>query len=245
MKKKEIFVDVSPEKMQIRNYDPYLTVASTQVGWGDSKNDYLIVPKNEYRAFLKNKLKLSQYKCNALIKVYIDLDMIKEDKDYYYFYPARTRFISLTIPTAVYFLDNLSDFVFKVYCWLLDKYELHLKYYKNGENFFFSKIQLLEGIGYTKGTKVWAQTINALNTLEELGFIKYNHEAVGKPGKHGTYLELYWVNKYGSVQVKANKDLIKEFEGQELDDETKLRAITWNKKELEAIESGKKIYSLN
>ena len=83
MKKKEIFVDVSPEKMQIRNYDPYLTVASTQVGWGDSKNDYLIVPKNEYRAFLKNKLKLSQYKCNALIKVYIDLDMIKEDKDYY------------------------------------------------------------------------------------------------------------------------------------------------------------------
>jgi hypothetical protein len=32
MKKKEIFVDVSPEKMQIRNYDPYLTVASTQVG---------------------------------------------------------------------------------------------------------------------------------------------------------------------------------------------------------------------
>jgi hypothetical protein len=30
--KKEIFVDVSPDKMQIRNYDPYLTVASTQVG---------------------------------------------------------------------------------------------------------------------------------------------------------------------------------------------------------------------
>ena len=116
MAKKEIFVDVSPDKMQIRNYDPYLTVASTQVGWGNSENNYLIVPKNEYRAFLKKKLKLSQYKCNALIKVYIDLGMVKEDKDHYYFYPAKTRFISLTIPTAVYFLDNISDFVFKVYC---------------------------------------------------------------------------------------------------------------------------------
>ena len=32
MAKEEVFVDVSPDKMQIRNYDPYLTVASTQVG---------------------------------------------------------------------------------------------------------------------------------------------------------------------------------------------------------------------
>lgn len=244
MAKEEVFVDVSPDKMQIRNYDPYLTVASTQVGWGNSENNYLVVPKNEYRAFLKKKLKLSQYKCNALIKVYIDLGMIKEDKEYYYFYPARTRFISLTIPTAVYFLDNLSDFVFKVYCWLLDKYELHLKYYKNGENFFFSKIQIIEGIGYTKNTKTWAQIVNALNTLEELGFISYNHEAVGRPGKHGTYLELYWVNKYGKVQIKANKDLIKEFSNQNLDDETKLRAITWNEKELKALEQGKTLYAL-
>ena len=245
MAKEEIFVDVSPDKMQIRNYDPYLTIASTRVGWGDSDNDYLIVPKTEYRAFLKKKLKLSQYKCNALIKVYIDLGMIKEDKDYYYFYPARTRFISLTIPTAVYFLDNISDFVFKVYCWLLDKYELHLKYYKNGENFFFSKVQLLEGIGYSKNTKTWAQAINALNTLEELGFISYNHVAVGRPGKHGTYLELYWVNKYGKVQIKASEDLIKEFEGQTLDDETKLRSIAWNQKELNAIKQGKTLYALN
>ena len=32
MSKNEVFIDVSPEKMQIRNYDPYLTVASVNVG---------------------------------------------------------------------------------------------------------------------------------------------------------------------------------------------------------------------
>jgi hypothetical protein len=128
---------------------------------------------------------------------------------------------------------------------LLDKYELHLKYYKNGENYFFSKVQLLEGIGYSKNTKTWAQAINALNTLEELGFISYNHTAVGRPGKHGTYLELYWVNKYGKVQIKASEDLIKEFEGQALDDETKMRSIAWNQKELNAIKQGKTLYALN
>ena len=244
MGNKEIFLDVSPDKMQIRNYDLNLAVASTQVGWGDSENDYMMVPKTEYKAFLKQKLKLSQYKCKTLIDVYIDLGMIKEDKDYYYFYPARTRFISLTIPTAVYFLDNLSSFVFKVYCWLLDKYELHLKYYKNGENFFFSKVQIIEGIGYTKNTKTWAQIVNALNTLEELGFISYNHEAVGRPGKHGTYLELYWVNKYGKVQVKASKDLMKEFAGTVVDDDTKVRGLTWSEQELKAIESGKRLIPL-
>lgn len=244
MSKNEVFIDVSPEKMQIRNYDPYLTVASVNVGWGDNSKNCLVVYKNEYRAFLKKKLKLSQYKCNTLIKIYIDLGMIKEDSEHYYFYPSRTRFISLTLPTAVYFLDNISDFVFKIYCWLLDKYELHKKYYKNGENFFFSKVQLLEGVGYSKGSKVWAQVINALNTLEELGFIAYSHTPVGRPGKHGVYLELYWVSKYGNVQVKATEDLMKEFEGEELDDETKMRAITWDEKELKAIQAGQKIYQL-
>ena len=33
--------------------------------------------------------------------------------------------------------------------------------------------------------------MEALNTLEQLGYINYNHEKVGRPGHHGLYHELY------------------------------------------------------
>ena len=45
--------------------------------------------------------------------------------------------------------------------------------------------------------------------LEKLDYIHYNHQYVGRPGKHGLYLELYKVNKYGNAQIKSAKETIK------------------------------------
>lgn len=47
--------------------------------------------------------------------------------------------------------------------------------------------------------------------LEKLGYIQYNHQYIGRPGKHGLYLELYQVNKYGSTQIRSAKETIRDF----------------------------------
>lgn len=238
MDKEEVFIKVADEAMSIRNYNPSLSVVASQVGY--IKNTYRIIKKTEYKTLLRAKLKLSKYKVDKLIQVYIDLNLITEEGEYYKFNPIQKSFIKLTLPTALYFLDNLSDYVFKVYCWFLNKYEIHLKKYYNGDNFFFSIKQIIEGIGYSKTSTSWSRMMEALNTLEQLGYISYNHEKVGRPGHHGLYHELYWVKKYGKAQIKATEDLIEHY-AEEVTEDMIPRLVVNNKNQLEQLEKHNKL----
>ena len=237
-KEEEVFIKVSEEAMSIRNYNPSLSVVASQAGY--IKNTYRIIRKTEYKSLLRTKLKLSRYKVDKLIQVYIDLNLISEEGEYYKFNPIQKSFIKLTLPTALYFLDNLSDYVFKVYCWFLNKYEIHLKKYYNGDNFFFSITQVIEGIGYSKTSTSWSRMMEALNTLEQLGYISYNHEKVGRPGHHGLYHELYWVKKYGKAQIKATEDLIEQY-AEEITEDMVPRLVAGNKEQLKQIEQHNKL----
>lgn len=238
MDKEEVFIKVADETMSVRNYNPSLSVVASQVGY--IKNTYRIIKKTEYKALLRTKLKLSRYKVDKLIQVYIDLDLITEEGEYYKFNPIQKNFIKLTLPTALYFLDNLSDYVFKVYCWFLNKYEIHLKRYYNSDNFFFSIKQIIEGIGYSKTSTSWSRMMEALNTLEQLGYISYNHNKVGRPGHHGLYHELYWVKKYGKAQIKATEDLIEHY-AEEVTEDMLPRLIATDKVQLKRLEQSNKI----
>ncbi len=237
-KEEEVFIKVSEEAMSIRNYNPSLSVVASQAGY--IKNTYRIIRKTEYKSLLRTKLKLSRYKVDKLIQVYIDLNLISEEGEYYKFNPIQKSFIKLTLPTALYFLDNLSDYVFKVYCWFLNKYEIHLKKYYNDDNFFFSVKQVIEGIGYSKTSTSWSRMMEALNTLEQLGYISYNHEKVGRPGHHGLYHELYWVKKYGKAQIKATEDLIEQY-AEEITEDMVPRLVAGNKEQLKQIEQHNKL----
>lgn len=237
-KEEEVFIKVSDEAMSIRNYNPSLSVVASQAGY--IKNTYRIIRKTEYKSLLRTKLKLSRYKVDKLIQVYIDLNLISEEGEYYKFNPIQKSFIKLTLPTALYFLDNLSDYVFKVYCWFLNKYEIHLKKYYNSDNFFFSIKQVIEGIGYSKTSTSWSRMMEALNTLEQLGYISYNHEKVGRPGHHGLYHELYWVKKYGKAQIKATEDLIEQY-AEEITEDIVPRLVAGSKEQLKQIEEHNKL----
>ena len=95
-----------------------------------------------------------------------------------------------------------------MYCWLLQKYNLHIEYHYV-ENYFFNKKELLNSIGYSESAVNRTKLSEALDILENEGFIRYNHEYVGRPGKHGLYWELLEVKKFGETQVKSKKEEIK------------------------------------
>ena len=180
------------------------------MGYIDTEVQCRIVPKGEYRSFLRDRFSLTKYKIDTLIDTYKMLGLVKEEKGNYLFFPVRKNFVSLNLSTTLFFLNHLSPFCFKTYCWLLNKYDLHNAYFRHGENYFFNLKELLEGIGYSYNNRELRDRLKeALCILEKLGYIEYNHEYVGRPGHHGLYLELYKVYKYGKTQIKANKEVVK------------------------------------
>ena len=206
-----MLLDVSSDKMKNQNYNLYLTIIANTMGYVDKDKQYRIVPKIEVRAYLRDSLKLTKYKIKTLLDTYKILGLMDEEGSNFIFYPIKKNFVSLSFSTTMYFLDFFSDFIFKVYCWLLNKYDLHCAYFKGKENYYFNKKELLESIGYSNSTPNRHKLDDALILLEKLGYIQYNHQYIGRPGKHGLYLELYQVNKYGNTQIKSAKETIKDF----------------------------------
>lgn len=137
------------------------------------------------------------------------LGTIVEDGDNYIISKIQDNFVKLTIPTAQFCIENLSEFSMKVYCYLLNKQQIHDKYHYK-ENYFFSKSELLRAVGYSRGSKTELKLEQALVLLEQLDLISYNHTLVGRPGVHGLYSELYKVNQYSNVQKKAANNFIGE-----------------------------------
>ena len=204
MKVQEMSLSVSKERMQDKNYFLLPIVLSNTMGYADREKGR-IVSKNEFKTTLKKYLKLSNYKFKTLIETFEALGIMKEEGSNYIFNLVQTNFVKLSFSTALYFLDYYSDFIFKIYCWLLQKYNLHVEYHYR-ENYFFNKKELLLGIGYSDSTVNRTKLSEALDILEKEGFIRYNHQYVGRPGKHGLYWELLEVKRFGETQVQSKKE---------------------------------------
>ena len=207
VKEDYIMLDVHPEAMKEKNYNLRGVALSNFLGTVNPATNQRAIDKQEFLSQLKQMLKLTKYKCKIIVQTFIDLNIIEEDDKYYYFNPVSSNFLKLVVPTAKYCINNLSDFCFKVYCYMLNKYNIHVAY-RHLENYFFSYKELLNDIGYSNSTVNMNMLQQALTTLEELGFIEYEHIAQGRPGKHGTYHELYSVNQIAPVQIKAAKNYI-------------------------------------
>ncbi len=206
-KEEYIMLDIHPDNMKEKNYNLRGMALSNFLGTVDLATNQRIIEKSEFIGQLKQILKLTKYKCKVIVQTFLDLNIIEEDNKYYYINPVSSNFLKLVVPTARYCINNLSDFCFKVYCYMLNKYNIHMAY-RHYENYFFSFKEVLNDLGYSNYASNMNMLQQALTTLEELGFIEYEHEAKGRPGKHGTYHELYTVNQIAPVQVKAAKNYV-------------------------------------
>ena len=112
----KVLVAVDKEKMKRRKYEPVLTAAASTMGYIDTEVQCRIVPKGEYRSFLRDRFSLTKYKIDTLIDTYKMLGLVKEEKGNYLFFPVRKNFVSLNLSTTLFFLNHLSPFCFKTYC---------------------------------------------------------------------------------------------------------------------------------
>jgi len=181
------------ENLKDKNYSMSALVLANDLGYVDKdaeNNTYRVISESEFLATLREKMGLSAYKAKKVEEAFIEIGVfIKKDKEIY-ISAVESNFLRLFIPTAKYCIDNLSDYVFKLYCLLLNIDCKHrARHYE--EYYCFSDKELNEKLGYTDNNA--GRKLNeALNTLETLGLIKYNHVYHYKSdGAHGLYRELY------------------------------------------------------
>ena len=211
MEDQEVFISVQEDNMKQKNYYPSIVVLANQLGKIE-QNGGRIINKTELRNHMASTLNLSRYKCNSIIDVFLDLKLNEQgqNKDELYLLPVKQSFLKMLGSTAKYCINNLNILDFKIYCYLYNKYNIH-KFYNHIENYYFSEKEIRQACGYnTNNANVINQFKQALITLEKLGLIDYNHKNVGRPGKHGTYHELYAVYDYSPVQKEALQETIDE-----------------------------------
>lgn len=195
MDKEEISLSMKEEYLAEKKVD-YVGYAATKfVGYGDKRKAIRVFDKSDFITFLRDEVgmkKTKAYDCFAALE---DINLIHKDNNGQYVVDKETEpFLKLYKDTVRYFFDHYRPIHFKVYCYLLNKYNIHQRY-NHKENYFFSCAELLRAIGYNdrkfNNTKLMNEV---LIDLENNHFISYNHETVGRAGKHGRYKELYWVN---------------------------------------------------
>lgn len=196
-KKEEIFLSVKNEYLADKKVD-YVGYAATKfVGHGsdDKQNPQRVFTKPEFINFLRSEIGMKKTKAYDCFTALVDINLIQPQDDGEYIVDRETApFLKLYKDTVRYFFDHYKPIHFKVYCYLLNKYNIH-QVYKHKENYFFSCAELLRVVGYNDRKFNNIKLMNeVLIDLENNHFISYNHETVGRPGKHGKYKELYWVN---------------------------------------------------
>lgn len=207
-----VLISVSKEHMSNKNYEPSVVVLANELGYVDEENQHRCISRAQLIAQMKSVLKLSKYKCGIILDVFVESGLIKQGdtKDELYLNLIQHSFLKLLMTTARYCLEHLSNNEFKIYCYLFNKYNMHI-YYQHTENYFFSEKEVAEAIGYKGRNPNTVRMIKeSLLTLRELGLIDYDLESIGRPGKHGTYHELYCVRDYSPVQTEALQQTIDE-----------------------------------
>lgn len=195
MDKEEISLSMKEEYLAEKKVD-YVGYAATKfVGYGDKRKAIRVFDKSDFITFLRDEVGMKKTKAYDCFTALEDINLIHKNDNGQYVVDKETEpFLKLYKDTVRYFFDHYRPIHFKVYCYLLNKYNIHQRY-NHKENYFFSCAELLRAIGYNdrkfNNTKLMNEV---LIDLENNHFISYNHETVGRAGKHGRYKELYWVN---------------------------------------------------
>ncbi len=206
-----ILVSVAEDHMQIRNYEP--GVAALASTFGRVEDDRRIINRTELTDNMKKLFGLSKYKCKQIIDVLLETGLFEQGESVNELYVVQltTNFLKMFVTTVRFCCEHLSTFTFKVYCYLFNKYNMHI-YYQYNDNYFFSEKEILESIGYSRNVNIRRRLKESLKILKKLGLIEYSEEAAGRPGKHGVYHELYAVYNYSPIQKNALQELVDEGE---------------------------------
>lgn len=196
---------LSTKKLDYRGY------AATNFLGAIGKDKKRRICRKDFEKYLKINLNLSRYKIKNCIDTLISVGLLEERKDGILMMDSVTKpFLKLYAETVKYFFNHYQPIHFKVYCYLLNKYNIN-KTYQRQENYFFSTAELLRACGYNDRKFENVKLMNeVLIDLENNHFIKYNHEGVGRSNYQGVYKELYFVNDLAENSVQATEETKKE-----------------------------------
>jgi hypothetical protein len=156
-----------------------------------------IVKKRDLRKALKENLKVDSRRITTLINNFVDIGVLKVTKEGYEINEAKPPFLKVPFSTVNFCLANMNNLSFKIYCVLLNMYKKHC-FYGRKDNYFFTKKELLESIGYVNASRNLHIVDEALIVLKELDLIDYTgpKKKIDKNGKQSMayYFELLNVN---------------------------------------------------
>lgn len=209
---RQALVSTKTERMKNKKYEVQPQLLSIQQGYVDPETKEYKVSYQDLRQGLKKILKRSYYKIQVIIDTYVDLGLMRIENNECIFNSLATEgnFVSIPVVTARFLIDQMSEFNTKVYCWFLNKYQIH-KMYNFKENYFFTKKEILEDLGLVNHTKNRIKLTETMQVLKNIGAIDYADIPIAKNGEgKGLYTELYKVNSIIKSQEKAVNSFIKE-----------------------------------
>lgn len=189
MKQENFHMSVDKNHMKEPNYNVDLVTQVGIIGEFDPETETWVIEKKALRKRMmsdradksneaenngRNNKKMSYYKFNAALNVLENLGLMKEDGKLLIFRKIDKTFLKLTPRTIYYCGMNLPPFTMKIYFFLLNKWNRHVKYGYNGQLYRFSKKTLLEMAGIPYHSENLIVVTDSLNMLKKLGLISFN-----------------------------------------------------------------------
>ncbi len=203
---KEMLLSMKEEKLQNQNYNMSALALANMTGYINKIENYRVFSKTQFIGLLKTRLKLSKHKSNVILDTFQELGCIEINGDECHLLPVIGNcFLKIDFRTAQFCLNSMTPLTFKIYCYLLNKYNINQNY-NYVENYFFSKMELLRMSGYTDTGANKRMITDCLAALRKLELIEYNEESVYKKGYRGRYFELYKVNLHTPAQEQADRE---------------------------------------
>lgn len=199
---------VDPEKLENKNCD-YNAMGSLMLDTRLEKDNTRILSMKDSRARLKS-VGLTNYQIRNVMSCFESLDVIKINGMNVIVQPVEGQYVTIPVDTVRFCLSALSADCFKTYCYLKRWYQLHEAFFKGGENYFFSRTEILKALGYCKNARNIRRVDEFLIVLRDVGLIEYAGKAVYRKGKKGLYTELYRVNDYARAQKESIENTLRE-----------------------------------
>jgi hypothetical protein len=199
---------VDPEKLENKNCD-YNAMGSLMLDTKLEKDNTRILSMKDSRARLKS-VGLTNYQIRNVMSCFKSLDVIKINGMNVIVQPVEGQYVTIPVDTVRFCLSALSADCFKTYCYLKRWYQLHEAFFKGGENYFFSRTEILKALGYYKDARNIRRVDEFLIVLRDVGLIEYAGKAVYRKGKKGLYTELYKVNDYARAQKESIENTLRE-----------------------------------
>lgn len=207
----QAFVPV--DKGLLRNKQYMVNLRAIIESYSCMKDDKKVIAKDRMRWIMRQGMNLSYKKINSVINAFLDLGLISEYDNDNYVIEFIKPFIVLEPETINYCIDVLSELSFKVYCYLMGMYQLHLNgNYNSPWRFCISGEKgLLRVCGYSDSAANKKKMGWVLETLQKVGLIEISTPLPfqGLDGHYqGWYRYLYKVNSISHPQKIVTENTV-------------------------------------